>query len=99
MRGDWSRNWSRFQDLTPIRFRATLPVEHIAQSIWLERYSRKGLFTLLTCTFDDAGGADRGFTAVAGWIATMEQWRELAELWGVLLADSRLELRGLQGPI
>jgi hypothetical protein len=48
------------------------------------------LFAMFTGYFDDAGGADHGFTAVAGWVATMERWRHFAEQWRLMLAAFRV---------
>lgn len=36
---------------------------------------------MLTCYFDDAGGADHGYTLVAGWIASFEQWEGFTADW------------------
>jgi hypothetical protein len=66
------------------------PLEHIAQSVWVERYSEKGLFALLTCYFDDAGGEDHGFTSVSGWVASVEQWREFGQMWSDMLKVYRI---------
>jgi len=36
--------------------------------------------------FHDAGGADHGYTVVAGWVSTLEKWKSFAEQWSRLLA-------------
>lgn len=36
--------------------------------------------------FDEAGGADHGFIAVCGWIATVERWRQFESDWNAMLA-------------
>jgi hypothetical protein len=46
---------------------------------------------LLTCYFDDAGGADHGYTVVAGWIASIDQWEGFTEEWETLLSEYGLE--------
>jgi len=46
---------------------------------------------MLTCYFDDAGGADHGYTLVAGWIASLEQWEAFTESWEELLAEYGIE--------
>jgi hypothetical protein len=61
------------------------PLEHIARSVWGRGYSEKGLFAMLTCYFDDAGGKDHGFTLCAGWVSTIERWREFEWMWNDLL--------------
>lgn len=40
---------------------------------------------MLTCYFDDAGGADHGFTLCAGWVSTVTRWREFEGWWTTLL--------------
>ena len=44
------------------------------------------MFAMLTGYFDDAGGADHGYTVVAGWVSTVEKWRAFAEQWEAMLA-------------
>ncbi len=66
------------------------PLEHIAQSIWFDCYSRQGLFGLFSCYFDDAGGEDHGYTVVGGWVSTLERWRLFAEMWNTLLSGFRI---------
>jgi hypothetical protein len=66
-------------------------LEHIGRSLWMRDYTSQGLFALLTCYFDDAGGADHGYTAVAGWIASVEQWEGFTEDWQGLLSEYGLE--------
>jgi hypothetical protein len=41
---------------------------------------------MLTGYFDDAGGADHGFTVVAGWVSTIEQWQIFNNRWSEMLA-------------
>jgi hypothetical protein len=41
---------------------------------------------MLTGYFDDAGGADHGYTVVAGWVSTVERWRIFAEQWNQMLS-------------
>jgi hypothetical protein len=62
-------------------------LEHLGRSLWMRDYTPQGLFALLTCYFDDAGGADHGYTVVAGWIASVEQWAAFAEDWETLLSE------------
>jgi hypothetical protein len=59
------------------------PLDHIAAAI---NASAGTLFAMLTGYFDDAGGADHGYTVVAGWVSTVERWREFAEQWDSMLA-------------
>jgi hypothetical protein len=59
---------------------------------------------MFTCYFDDAGSADCGFTAVAGWVSTLERWRAFAEEWAMMLSAYRVpylnmkELSHFKGP-
>ena len=59
---------------------------------------------MLTGYFDDAGGKDHGFTVVAGFSASLEQWREFGERWRALLSGFRvpyfhmLEIAHFKGP-
>ena len=41
---------------------------------------------MFTGYFDDAGGADHGYTVVAGWVSTVEKWQAFAEQWSQMLA-------------
>ena len=41
---------------------------------------------MFTGYFDDAGGADHGYTVAAGWVSTEERWRAFAEHWEQMLA-------------
>lgn len=41
---------------------------------------------MFTGYFDDAGGADHGYTVAAGWVSTEERWRAFAEQWEQMLA-------------
>jgi hypothetical protein len=41
---------------------------------------------MLTAFFDDAGGADHGFTVVGGWVSTADKWDRLDTDWRLLLA-------------
>jgi hypothetical protein len=59
-----------------------LSLDHIAAAINAEEST---LFAMLTGYFDDAGGADHGYTVVAGWVSTVERWRGLAEQWEEML--------------
>jgi hypothetical protein len=45
---------------------------------------------MFTCYFDDAGNKQDGFTAVAGYISTLERWRSFAEDWALMLAVFRV---------
>jgi hypothetical protein len=36
--------------------------------------------------FDDAGGADHGFTVVGGWVSTLSKWQKFDVDWTLLLA-------------
>ncbi len=40
----------------------------------------------MTCYFDESGGDDQGFTAVCGWIASIEQWTRFETDWRLFLA-------------
>jgi hypothetical protein len=40
---------------------------------------------MFTCYFDDAGGEDHGFTAVAGWVSTLDRWRQFDTEWERML--------------
>ena len=40
---------------------------------------------MLTGYFDDAGGADHGYTVVAGWVSAVERWCAFAEQWEQML--------------
>jgi hypothetical protein len=66
------------------------PLEHIGRSIWGRNYSGKGLFAMLTCYFDDAGGKDHGYTVVAGWVASVDQWEGFTDEWEDLLKEYSL---------
>jgi hypothetical protein len=46
---------------------------------------------MFICYFDEAGGDDCGFTAVAGWVSTLERWREFAEKWNTMLSLFRVK--------
>ena len=70
---------------------APFVLEHIGRALWVRDYTSQGLFALLTCYFDDAGGADHGYTVVAGWIASVEQWERFTEDWQELLTEYGLE--------
>jgi hypothetical protein len=70
---------------------APFVLEHIGRALWAQDYVPQGLFALLTCYFDDAGGADHGYTVVAGWIASVEQWEGFTEDWQELLSEYGLE--------
>lgn len=65
-------------------------LEHVAHSVWGARYTPEGLFAMLTCYFDDAGGVDHGFTLCAGWLSTVELWREFERMWNDLLKVYKL---------
>lgn len=58
-------------------------LEHIAAAI---NSGSQTIFAMLTGYFDDAGGADHGYTVVAGWASTVERWRVFAEQWEQMLA-------------
>lgn len=44
------------------------------------------MLNTLTGYFDDAGGADHGFTVVSGWLSTILKWRQFDTDWKLLLA-------------
>jgi hypothetical protein len=46
---------------------------------------------MLTCYFDDAGGEDHGYTVVAGWVASVQQWEDFTEDWQELLLEYGLD--------
>ena len=58
-------------------------LQHIAAAI---NAGEKTAFAMLTGYFDDAGGADHGFTVVAGWVSTVDRWSIFAEQWEQMLA-------------
>jgi len=62
-------------------------IDHLAQS--LNRWDRY-LFGMFTGYFDDAGGADHGYTVVAGWVSSLERWRNFAEEWRAMLSAFRV---------
>jgi hypothetical protein len=65
------------------------PLVHLAKSIWLSGFSEDNLFVMLhdlTAYFDDAGGADHGFTVVSGWVSTVANWKRFDIDWRLLLA-------------
>src|SRR5205807_4880701 len=53
------------------------------------RFSKWTQFAM-TVYFDEAGGRDRGFMAVCGWIATVERWGRFEVDWRLLLAHYHL---------
>jgi hypothetical protein len=60
---------------------------HLARSVLGARYhSKDALFAMLTCYFDEAGGSDIGYTVVAGWAASVEQWDRFEADWRIFLA-------------
>ena len=61
------------------------PVEHLARSIWLNRW-REGLFGMFTGYYDASGGADTGVMAVAGFVADVRKWQEFEFSWRLVLA-------------
>jgi hypothetical protein len=63
---------------------AGLSLDHIALAI---NAGEDTIFAMLTGYFDDAGGADHGYTVVAGWMSTVERWRDFAGQWEQMLAD------------
>jgi hypothetical protein len=62
-------------------------LELIAGSL---NFGDDSVFGMFTGYFDDAGGADHGYTVVAGWVSTMERWRAFAEQWRYMLAAFRV---------
>jgi hypothetical protein len=58
-------------------------LRHIAAAL---NAGENTLFAMLTGYFDDAGGADHGYTVVAGWVSTVERWSAFAEEWEQMLA-------------
>lgn len=45
---------------------------------------------MLTCYFDEAGGVDHGFTVVAGYVATVEQWENFEVDWKLSLISYKV---------
>lgn len=57
--------------------------DHLCASLNVRRADN--LFGMFTCYFDEAGGADHGFIAVSGWIASVERWRQFESDWNAML--------------
>lgn len=62
------------------------PLEHIARSIWLTRYSAENLFGMFTSYFDASIAHKEGVTIVAGWLSTIAEWEQFDIDWRLLLA-------------
>ena len=45
---------------------------------------------MFTCYFDEAGGKDHGFTVVAGYIASVEQWEHFEVDWKLFLISYKV---------
>lgn len=63
-------------------------LEHIGRSIWGLRYSRANLLAMLSAYFDDS--ERKGFTVVAGWIASVEAWDRFEIDWKLFLASYKV---------
>ena len=59
-------------------------LHHLARAAG-SRYSPEDLFAMFTCYFDEAGGEDHGFTVVAGFMASVEQWDSFEIDWKLFL--------------
>jgi hypothetical protein len=62
------------------------PLAHIGRTIWLGNFSPENMFVMLSAFYDDAGGADHGFTVVSGWVSTLERWERFDVDWRLILA-------------
>jgi hypothetical protein len=62
-------------------------LEHIGYAVWGARYSEKGLFAMLTCYHDEAGGDDHAFIIVSCFVASVNQWNQFEDDWRIFLAS------------
>ena len=62
-------------------------LEHIGRAIWGLRYSKDGLFSMLTAYHDEGGGEDHGFIIVSCLVSSVNQWDQFENDWRLLLAS------------
>jgi hypothetical protein len=61
--------------------------EHLGRAVLGLRYSPRSIFVMLSGYFDEAAGDDYGFTVVAGYPASVEQWDSFEIDWKLFLAS------------
>jgi hypothetical protein len=64
-------------------------IEHIAEAIWLGRYSRANVMGLLSAAYFDASGKQKGypFLTVAGAVSPIKKWIRFERQWMQALDD------------
>jgi hypothetical protein len=63
-------------------------LEHLGRSLLGRNFSKDAVFVMLqqhTAYYDEAGGADMGFTFVCGYCATVAQWESFEVDWKLFL--------------